>query len=428
MNTSPRIVDYAILGGGAAGFFSGIRLAELVPHASIVILESSSNVLQKVRVSGGGRCNITHNCFEVSKLVQNYPRGERELKSVFSRFQPKDMLKWLEDHGVPTKIEDDGRIFPISDSSESVIRCFMKETERLGVKVFLNHLVQAVKYNDESLVFEIEFSKDEKLICRHLLLATGSSKTGRRLAESFGHSIVTPVPSLFSFNVKDSRIAELPGLSFRNVKIEMKFEDKKFKSEGPALITHWGWSGPAILKLSAFAARELAASEYRSSFKINFSPDKSETDLRKDVAYRREHYPTRGLKNDRLVPLPSRYWLKVLEACEIDDRCSWGQVSKAAIEKLLKEILRAEFEMEARTTYKEEFVTAGGVDRREVNFQTMQSKIIPGLYFAGEILDIDAVTGGFNFQNCWSGAWVAAESVADDLRSKRAEPVSCVNI
>ncbi len=364
------MIDLLVIGGGPAGLFAAITAKDVNPSASVVLLEKSGVLLSKVRISGGGRCNVTHGCFDPASLVGYYPRGNRELLGPFHYFQPQNTVDWFESRGVRLKTEVDGRMFPTSDRSETIVNCLLAEAQDKGVDLRLRQRIQTIVATEEG--FEVTLA-DHSLCCKRLLLATGSSPDGHRWAASLGHSIQSPVPSLFTFNVPDSPLKELSGISVNPVTLHL--EGTSFSQTGPLLLTHFGFSGPAILKLSAWAARYLHEKEYRSPLIINWLPQVSE-----------EHI-VKQLKNNPNNPfhLPKNLWKVLATKCLHADP----------------------YLIQGKTTNKEEFVTCGGVALREVDFRTMQSKITPGLFFAGEILDVDGITGGFNFQNAWTTGFLA---------------------
>ncbi len=369
-----------MVGGGASGFFAAIAAKTTHPNATVEIYEKSNKVLSKVRISGGGRCNVTHACFDPKELVKNYPRGSKELLGPFHRFQPKDTIQWFLDRGVELKTEADGRMFPITDSSETIIECLLNEVKKLGIEIKLKS------------PFDLESSGADRII-----LATGSSKEGWEMARMLGHTIQEPVPSLFTFNIPKFSLEPLSGVSVNPVQISL--EGTKFYQQGALLITHWGFSGPAALKLSAFAARYLHEVNYEVNLVIDWLPQYSIEDI---IDLFNKELPIKKLKNIKTVPVPSRLW-----AHFCDGETILGSLSKITLRRFCESLKSDHYQVKGKTTNKDEFVTCGGVTRSEVNFKTMESKIYPGLYFCGEILDIDGVTGGFNFQNAWTTGWIA---------------------
>lgn len=399
--------DVVIIGGGAAGFFAAINIAEQNPKLHIIVLERGKEVLTKVKVSGGGRCNVTHAEFIPQELVLNYPRGEKELLGPFHQFMTGDTIEWFEKRGVALKTEDDGRMFPVTDSSQTIIDCFLNEAKRLGVEVLLNHSVKAIEKIDS--FFKIETNQNH-FSAKKVLIATGSNPKIWKLLEGFGHTISQPVPSLFTFNIKDERINDIPGVVAQNV--EVKVVNTDLRSEGPLLITHWGMSAPSILKLSAFGALQLAKYDYKFQIEINFIRMSSEDcmeilkTLKQDLAKKTVYKSTQ-------FDLPKRLWQKLILTSGMNEESKWADVNKSQIENLANQLTSAVFNVDGKSTFKEEFVTAGGVDLKEVNFKTFESKLHKNLYFAGEVLNIDAITGGFNFQNAWTGGYIAAKSISE---------------
>ncbi|AUP80199.1 BaiN/RdsA family NAD(P)/FAD-dependent oxidoreductase [Flavivirga eckloniae] len=399
--------DVIIVGGGAAGFFAAINIAEFNPGLKVAILERAKEGLQKVKISGGGRCNVTHAEFIPSELVQNYPRGEKELLGPFHQFMTGDTMEWFDKRGVELKIEDDGRIFPVSNSSQTIIDCFLNEAKKNGVEILYNHVVKSIQKHNE--LWELETAQGT-FTSQKILIATGSSPKVWSLVESLGHTIVQPVPSLFTFDIKDPRIKDIPGVVAQNVAV--KVVGSQLESEGPLLITHVGMSAPAILKLSAFGALELAKRDYKFQIEIDFIRQTFEDcldtlktfkqDLAKKTVFKFAQYD-----------LPKRLWQQLVLASNIATTTTWADTNKQQLEALASQLTQAVFNVTGKSTFKEEFVTAGGINLKEVNFKTFESKLHNNLYFAGEILNIDAITGGFNFQNAWTGAYIVAKSIAD---------------
>ncbi len=398
--------DIIVVGGGAAGFFAAINIAEQNPELKVAILERGKEVLTKVKVSGGGRCNVTHAEFIPQELVQNYPRGEKELLGPFHKFMTGDTIEWFEKRGVALKIEDDGRMFPVSNSSQTIIDCFLSEAEKHQVEVLMNHSVKSIQKEAET--FQIETTQG-LFSSKKILIATGSNPKIWKLLEDLGHTVSQPVPSLFTFNIKDERIQDIPGVVALNVEVKVLGTD--LWSEGPLLITHWGMSAPSILKLSAFGAIEFAKRDYKFKIEVNFIRQAFDDcldilkTLKQDLAKKTVFKSTQ-------FDLPKRLWHKLVLASSMTVETRWADLNKAHLEALAGQLTKAVFNVDGKSTFKEEFVTAGGVNLKEVNFKTFESKLHEGLYFAGEVLNIDAVTGGFNFQNAWTGAYIVAQNIA----------------
>ena len=398
--------DIIIIGGGAAGFFTAINIVEMNPKLKVAILERGKNVLEKVRISGGGRCNVTHACFVPNDLVKFYPRGEKELKGPFHQFCSGDTIEWFEKHGVELKIEEDGRMFPVSNSSQTIIDCFLKAAQKLKIDVLIGHSVQEL-YQGENY-WKIS-TNHEVFSCQKVVMATGSNPKMWELLQNLGHSIIEPVPSLFTFNIKDVRIKDLMGLS---TVASVKVKKSKLQASGPLLITHWGMSGPGILRLSAWGARELADKKYQFSIQVNWL---NETDFEEAIDLLKtikEENSKKLVSKYAHFELPKRLWENLVKASGITEETKWADVNKKQLNTLAEQLTNAEFQVNGKSTFKEEFVTAGGIDLKEVNFKTMESKVLPNLFFAGEILNIDAITGGFNFQNAWTGGFIVAENIA----------------
>lgn len=397
--------DIIIVGGGAAGFFTAINIVEKNPKLKVAILERGNEVLNKVRISGGGRCNITHACFEPNELVKFYPRGEKELRGPFHQFCSGDTVQWFSDHGVELKIEDDGRMFPVSNSSQTIIDCFLKATQKLGIVVLTGHSVQSIFKKDN--FWKVE-TQNEKYMAEKLILATGSNPKIWEMLQTFGHAIVNPVPSLFTFNIKDSRIAALPGVS---AIVSVRVKDTALRSTGPLLITHWGMSGPAILKLSAWGARILSQKNYQFTVFINWLNEVDTEVAEKILKDLKQEHAKKAVSKKSPFDFPNRLWESLVVASNIQEETKWADVSKIQLHNLANQLTNSSFQVNGKSTFKEEFVTAGGIDLKEINFKTMQSKLHQNLYFAGEILNIDAVTGGFNFQNAWTTGYIVANAV-----------------
>ena len=397
--------DIIVVGGGASGFFAAINIAKQAPHLKVAILERGQKGLTKVKVSGGGRCNVTHAEFIPSELVQNYPRGEKELLGPFHQFMTGDTIAWFEERGVALKIEDDGRIFPASNSSQTIVDCFLNEANKYHVDVLYSHSLKSLKNADR--LFQLDTSQGS-FLAKKIVIATGSSTKIWDLLEGLGHTVSKAVPSLFTFKISDERIKDIPGVVAENV--EVKILGTNLCSEGPLLITHWGMSAPAILKLSAFGALEIAKREYKFKIEVNFIRQSFEDCLDVLKNSKQELAKKTALKSTQFN-LPKRLWHKLVLASNITEDARWADVNKLQLETLAKQLTQAVFNVRGKSTFKEEFVTAGGVSLKEINFKTFESKRLPGLYFAGEVLDIDAITGGFNFQNAWTGAYIVSQNI-----------------
>lgn len=401
-----------IVGGGAAGFFAAIRCAELNPNAQVTLLERGKDVLGKVKISGGGRCNVTHACYVPRELIKFYPRGSKELLGPFNRFACGDTQGWFEDRGVPLKIEDDGRIFPVSDRSSSIMNCLIDATQALGIQVLTQkNVTSLIPAKTPDQAWRIVCQKGEVFEADKLMIASGSNSRIWTLLGELGHEIVSPAPSLFTFNIKDNRIQNLPGVSVPLAEINLP--SLKLKTDGPLLITHWGLSGPAILKLSAWGARALADCNYEFEILVNWIAEDLETTLHTLREYKQAKSKKKIFKTTEFG-LPSRLWQSLLRASDISIETNWADLSKKQLQKLGRQLTAASFQVKGKSTNKEEFVTAGGVQLKEINFKTFSSKVLPNLYMAGEVLNIDALTGGFNFQAAWTGGWIAGESMALD--------------
>lgn len=401
--------DVIIIGGGAAGFFTAINAAEKNPNHKIILLERGKEVLTKVKISGGGRCNVTHAQFIPKDLTLNYPRGEKELLGPFHTFMTGNTIEWFEKRGVELKIEDDGRMFPVSNSSQTIIDCFLSETQRLGVEVLLNQSVKEIQNVEDS--FQITTSS-ESFSAEKIVVATGSNPKIWKLLEDLGHCIISAVPSLFTFNIKDSRIIDLPGLS-TNATVKVLDEKGKvlIENNGPLLITHWGMSGPAILKLSAWGARILEPFSYQFKIEINWLENISEVAVFEDLKSLKSNLGKQTLIKYAQFELPKRLWQNLLKAAGISETLTWAEATREHLQNIANQLTAAIFEVNGKSTFKEEFVTAGGVDLKEVNFKTFGSRICKNLYFAGEVLDIDAITGGFNFQNAWTSGFIVSQNL-----------------
>lgn len=400
-------LDVIIIGGGAAGFFAAINIAEKNPNLKIAILERGKTGLQKVKISGGGRCNVTHAEFVPSELINNYPRGKKELRGPFHTFMTGDTISWFQERGIELKIEDDGRMFPVSNASQTIIDCFLNEAKKHNVEVLYNHAVKTITANEYD--FKIETNQGG-FNAKKLVIATGSNPKIWNLLSDLGHSIVPPVPSLFTFDIKDQRIKDIPGVVAKHV--EVKVLGTNLETNGPLLITHVGMSAPAILKLSAFGAVQLAKLNYNFDISINFICKDFETSL-EDLKNLKLDLAKKTVANYTQFDLPKRLWRKLVLASKINEDECWAELNKAQLEALAQQLTNAIFKVTGKSTFKEEFVTAGGVDLKEINFKTFESKRIPNLYFAGEVINVDAVTGGFNFQNAWTSAYIVSQSISN---------------
>jgi predicted Rossmann fold flavoprotein len=400
----------AIIGGGAAGFFAAIACARANPANEVSIYERGSEFLTKVRISGGGRCNVTHACFEARAMSERYPRGERALISPLHRFSPGDTVAWFEERGVRLKTEEDGRMFPVTDSSETIIDCLMNEAKAAGVRLFSRKGIETVARSANG--FELHFAAGDTTNCDRLLLATGGTRSmsGERIARGLGHTLLPAVPSLFSFHVATPWLRSLPGVSVQNV--EASVAGTRLRERGALLITHNGVSGPAILRLSAWGARVLHGMDYEFVLRINWVPALNEEKIRAQLQSFRNSNPNRHVMNSPIASLPARLWEQLVLAAGIDRETRWTTLSRANATALVHLLARTEFDVNGKSLNKEEFVTCGGVDLREVNFKTMESRITPRLYFAGELLDVDGITGGFNFQAAWTTGWIAGHAMA----------------
>lgn len=402
MNKKKTII---VIGAGAAGFFAALSAKKNDPEAQVIILEKNAALLSKVRVSGGGRCNVTHACFDPLMLSKNYPRGSKELLGPFNQFQPKDTIEWFKSRGIELKIEEDGRMFPITDNSQTIIDCFIDETKKLGVEVRVQCKIEKIDKSSEGFII---FIRDEpQLNADKLILATGSSSIGHQFAKNLGHKISEAVPSLFTFNIPNSPLKNLSGISLQDVKVQIK--GTSYTQSGPLLITHFGFSGPAILKLSAWAARELHQKNYKFEILVNWLPKMNLNKLNETLIELKKEKPNKSLISENPFKLPKNFWKHLLEDL-FKEKNKLNDFSLKDLKKISEKISLDTYCIKGKTTHKEEFVTCGGILLKEVNFKTMESKICPHLFFAGEILDIDGITGGFNFQNAWTTGFIAGKS------------------
>ena len=409
--------DVAVIGGGAAGFFAAINIKKKHPGLKVHIYEKSRTVLGKVKVSGGGRCNVTHACFIPEDLVRYYPRGHKELLSVFQRFNPIHTIEWFHRNGVRLKTESDGRMFPVSDDSQTIIDCFLGNCTRLDIPVHTNHAVQEIEKTDGGFNLKIN---DKIVKASKIVVSPGSSEHFWNMLKTLGHTIVPHVPSLFTFNIKHPLLKELMGLSLANATVKLvignavckanKLREDDLAQSGPLLITHWGLSGPAVLKLSSVAARVLNQVNYEFDILLNLT-GKEAGEVDRTLQSSKQENSKKRIVNTPLFNIPSRLWTRLLEVSLNRTDMNWADLSKKDMALLSESLYAFRLPVKGKSTFKEEFVTAGGVDLKEVDFKTMESKAVPGLYLAGEVLNIDALTGGFNFQAAWSEGWVISESI-----------------
>jgi len=397
-----------IIGGGAAGFFAAISIAETNPESHVTILEKGNDVLQKVKISGGGRCNVTHACFTPQELIEFYPRGKKELLGPFHQFMTGDTMEWFEKRGVALKIEEDNRIFPESNKSESIVNCLIESAKSAGVTIQLNEKVISITNKDSG--FQIN-TETQEIIADKLLIASGSNPKLWGLITNLGHTVIPPVPSLFTFKIEDARLQDIPGISVPKATVNLI--DSKFENSGPLLITHWGISGPSVLKLSAFGALFLAEKNYVYDVKINWLSASFEETFETLKNQKNENPKRQAALKSIFSDIPNRLWEKLVKAAGIKAEQRWADISNKLLENLSMQLTSGIFHANGKSTFKEEFVTAGGIDLKEINFKRFESKIHKNLFFAGEVLNIDAVTGGFNFQNAWTGGYIAGKSIAE---------------
>lgn len=400
------LYDVIIIGGGAAGFFTAITLAEQNKTLKVAIVERGKEVLSKVRVSGGGRCNVTHACFDPKELTQFYPRGSKELLGPFHQFCSGDTVAWFEERGVTLKIEEDGRMFPTTDSSQTIIDCLLEAARKARVTVLTGHSVQQVFQKETGWKIDTNSGGIE---ARYVVFTTGSNPKMWDLLAELGHRIVTPVPSLFTFNIKDPRIKDLMGVSSMAT---VSVRKSSLEASGPLLITHWGMSGPGILRLSAWGARELFDKNYQFEIVVNWLPEETTTSALTILQDLKKEHAKKGVIKKSPFAFPNRLWERFVIAASIGEEMKWADLSKKKMQSLAEQLTAGVFQVNGKSTFKEEFVTAGGVDLKEVNFKTMESRKLEGLFFAGEVLDIDAITGGFNFQNAWTTGYIVGREIA----------------
>jgi len=415
-----------VIGGGAAGFFCAVNAARLHPSLEVIILEKTGKLLSKVKVSGGGRCNVTHSCFSIPDMIRHYPRGGNFLKKAFHQFFTTDTIQWYAERGVQLKTEEDGRMFPVTNSSQTIIECLLREANKYGVEIRLNSDVKSLKYeagdknydeagNSEQRRFTLELSDFRLLTSDFVVIASGGYAKLAQFGwlQQLGHTIAEPVPSLFTFNMPGNAITQLMGVSVPDAQV--KITGSNLSSKGPLLITHWGMSGPAVLRLSAWGARHLAMGNYQFAIIVNWLPEYNENSLREQFQQLRFELASQKIVNRNPFNLPQRLWQYLIEQSGIQEEKRWADVSAKEQNRLIANCCAQEFKVQGKTTFKEEFVTAGGVQLGEVDANTMQSKIVPHLYFAGEILDVDGITGGFNFQNAWTSGFIAAKAIAANV-------------
>ena len=399
-----------VIGGGAAGFFCAVNAAKANSTLRVVIVEKSSKLLSKVKISGGGRCNVTHHCFEINELVKRYPRGQHFLKKAFHHFNTTHTIQWFEERGIVLKTEADGRMFPQSNTSQTIIDCLLKEANMHGIAIMMNADVKQL--NKQGNLFQLQLADGRQLEADYVCIACGGFPKPEHFSwvQQLGHSIESPVPSLFTFNMPGNPITALTGVSVENAVV--KITGTKLSQQGPVLITHWGLSGPAVLKLSAYAARELAQMLYHFSILINWLPQYNEQTLKEAWQGLRKQLASQPIGYKNPFSLSTRLWQYFLQQAEINTEISWTTLTAKQQNKLIQTLTAQPFEVKGKTTFKEEFVTCGGIKLSEINASTMQSRIVPNLFFAGEIMDVDGITGGFNFQHAWTSGWIAAEAIA----------------
>jgi predicted Rossmann fold flavoprotein len=405
--TERRII---VVGGGAAGFFAAITAAEASPDAHVTLLERGPQLLAKVRISGGGRCNVTHSLFDSREFTTRYPRGEQALIGAFKRFQASDTVAWFASRGVQLKTESDGRMFPVTDSSETIVECLVSTARRAGVSIRTNCGVDAARKTEQG--FQLTLTGGEMISCEKLLLATGGCRAAvaGQLAASLGHTIESPVPSLFTFQIALPWLRELSGVSVESAGVSVPGTD--LRERGPLLVTHWGLSGPAVLRLSAWGARELNKRDYKFPLVVNWLPKVSNDALLAEINARRQTHGAKLVVNVPIAPLTARLWEALVLVAGLDRETRWASLTRVQQNQLIRQLSNSEFSVAGKSLNKDEFVTCGGVKLAEVNFKTMESRLCPGLHFAGELLDIDGITGGFNFQAAWTTGWIAGNAMA----------------
>lgn len=399
-----------VIGGGAAGFFCAVNAARINRQLKVILLEKSNKLLSKVKVSGGGRCNVTHACFDIKDMSLHYPRGEHFVRKAFHQFFTTDTIEWFESRGVKLKAEEDGRMFPVTDSSQTIIDCLLREANQYGVEILMNREVEQLKM--ENGKWKVVLKNNQELVADFVCVASGGFPKLNQFdwLKETGHTIIEPVPSLFTFNIPKHPLNELMGVSVANATV--KIQQIKLKNSGPLLITHWGLSGPCVLKLSAWGARELQQLNYHFTISVNWLGDLNEEEVRNKIQGTRVESASKKISNTNLFQLPNRLWYYLLNASDINNGMRWADLPAKSQNKLIQLLINQELKVAGKTTFKEEFVTAGGISLKEIDPNTMQSKLQKGLFFAGEILDVDGITGGFNFQHAWTSGFVAAKAIA----------------
>ncbi|GLU51910.1 BaiN/RdsA family NAD(P)/FAD-dependent oxidoreductase [Dyadobacter frigoris] len=406
-------MQIVIIGGGASGFMAAITAAETYPDARVVILEKNKTVLNKVRVSGGGRCNVTHQPSDLRFFIKNYPRGEKFLRKLLSRFDAQDTVNWFENRGVKLKTEADGRMFPVTDSSQTIIECLLRTAKVLNIDIKTSTGVKSFAWTDMENVpkFSIQMDSEESITADKILIASGGhpKSSGFNWISEHDHTIVEPYPSLFTFNVPNGYLLPLSGVAVQDAYV--KIIGTKHEWRGPVLLTHWGFSGPAILKLSAWGARNLAALNYHFTFKINWLPEMNEQQVREFLIAEKTNTPKQQITSHARFGLPIRLWKAFTEKAEIAENLRWSDATNKVLNRMAELLTNSQFDVKGKSTYKEEFVTCGGIALTDINQETLESRKVPGLFFAGEVLDVDGITGGFNFQNAWTTGFVAGKEI-----------------
>jgi predicted Rossmann fold flavoprotein len=405
-------IDVIVIGGGAAGIFTAINIGASNPNLKIVVLEKTTKLLSKVKVSGGGRCNVTHACFDPKELVKFYPRGEKELRGPFHQFQPGDTIAWFQERGVELKIEADGRMFPTTDSSQTIIDCFLKEVERYNIDIRFQSAVESIDQTEDGFKLQLQ---NGDIACHNLVISTGGfhKVEGYNFMKNLNHTIIPPNPSLFTFNLPKNDLLTLQGLV---ANVDVKILGSKFSESGPLLVTHWGVSGPGILKLSSWAARFLNEKNYEFDFMINWLPKQDEDSLKDLFTSYKQNFGNKKVFNQMELDIPKKLKHFLMDKAGISSDLKWADVNKKQLNKLVQLLTADIYPSKGKTTFKQEFVSCGGIKLNEVNFKTMESKLVPNLYFAGEVLNIDALTGGFNFQNAWTTSWIAAQDISQQKK------------